>query len=38
MHSYFGLSYIIKRIIIGGLGLFSLLLFVTDITYDDGIV
>lgn len=36
MHSYFGLSYILKRIIIGGFGLFSLLLFVTDITWDDG--
>ena len=37
MHSYLGLSYIIKRIIIGGLGLFALLLFVTDITWDDGV-
>lgn len=37
MHSYIGLSYIIKRIVIGGLGLFALLLFVADITWDDGI-
>ena len=37
MHSYLGLSYIFKRIIIGGFGLFALLLFVTDITWDDGV-
>ncbi|MEA2017656.1 MAG: hypothetical protein U9N59_04340 [Campylobacterota bacterium] len=37
MHSYLGLSYIIKRLIIGSLGLFALLLFVTDITWDDGV-
>lgn len=36
MHSYIGLSYIIKRIVIGGLGLFALLLFIADITWDDG--
>jgi len=36
MHSYLGLSYLIKRAIIFGFGLFALLLFVTDITWDDG--
>lgn len=36
MHSYFGFSYMIKRVIIFGFGLFALLLFVTDITWDNG--
>jgi hypothetical protein len=36
MHSYLGFSYILKRTIIGSLGLLALLLFVTDITWDDG--
>ena len=36
MHSYLGFSYLIKRAVIFGIGLFALLLFVTDITWDDG--
>jgi len=37
MHSYLGISYLMKRALLMGFGFLAFILFLADITWDDGI-